>query len=76
MGHRENARRHAHADEDETLLVVRVVGIVDDAGIGVVEGFRRFLERHGVLTGVQLGLMGIPLKVYVAAINHIYMIHI
>ena len=60
MAHNENAKLETAAQEQESLLLVRVVGIVILDGVLVKERCLRFLERNTVLALVRLILALVP----------------
>ena len=50
----EDARRQAHAEQDETLLCLRMSWIGNDPGILIEKGTARFLEGDAVLLGTAV----------------------
>ena|ERR1700733_1014760 len=59
-------RTKAIAQKHESFFIVRVIWIVDQAGILIQEHSLGFLERDAVLCKVQSGLAAIPGKLYIA----------
>src|SRR3569832_199512 len=66
MTHDQHPKRTAEAHENETILVLRVIGIVDQLCPLVREHRTGFLEAHAVLPGVRRSLARVPLETKVA----------
>jgi hypothetical protein len=52
----------AQTEENQALLVLGVVGIVDEAGTFIGEDGLRIFEADSVLARVQRGLPGVPFE--------------
>ncbi len=59
-------RLKAVAQKHESFLIVRVIRIVDQAGVLVQKHSLGFLKRDAVLGKIQSGLAAIPGKFYIA----------
>lgn len=72
----QHPRLQIHPDQEEPLLVVRMLGVWHNAGIWVRECIGRRLEAYSVLLYVDGGLALVPFEFYVTVLNHTDMIHI
>lgn len=72
----QHPRLQIHPNQEEPLLVVRVLGVWQDAGVWVRERIGRHFEAHSVYLHVDGGSVLISLEFYVSLLNHTDMIHI
>lgn len=72
----QHPRLQIHPNQEEPLLVVRVLGVWHNAGVWVRERIGRRFEAHSVFLHVDGGFALVPLEFYVSVLNHTDMIHI
>ena len=58
----EGAKRRAQAQKHEAILVVGMVGVVDEQGMIVKEDRLSFLERNAMLALIEATLSGVPVE--------------
>jgi hypothetical protein len=69
MANDECAERAAQSQQNEPVLVLGMIGIVDQYGTLIEENRMRFIERHAVLPAVRRVLPVVPFEPEVSHIT-------
>ena len=72
VAYNEDVKFEAHAEHDESVLILRMVGIKESHGVLIKKHGLRLFKRNAVFSDVIPALGGIPFEMQIA---HMYIVH-